>query len=76
MLYTTVRLGPKRWGLFHEDRLLATVMTQRAALQILERLYKSPRPQDAKAIASGIVPLKRSNRGRRKSVVATMAQGL
>ncbi len=69
MSYTTARIGPNRWGLYHDERLLATVMTQKDALRILEQLYRSTRLHQVETGVSGLVPLKRSNRGRKKSVV-------
>jgi hypothetical protein len=72
MPYSTARIGPNRWGLYHDERLLATVMTQTDALRIIEQLYRSARLHQAETGASGLVPLKRSNRGRKKGV--TMPQ--
>jgi hypothetical protein len=69
MSYTTTRIGPNRWGLYHDQRLLATVMTQTDALRIIEQLYRSARLTQVEAGLSGLVPLKRSNRGRRKAPV-------
>jgi hypothetical protein len=77
MSYTTARIGPNRWGLYHDERLLATVMTQTAALRIIEQLYRSARLNQVD-VASAMVPLKRSNRGRKKAVVKSqlaMASG-
>jgi hypothetical protein len=68
MPYSTARIGLNRWGLYHDERLLATVMTQTAALRIIEQLYRSARLNQVEAGLSGLVPLKRSNRGRKKGV--------
>jgi hypothetical protein len=71
MPYTTARIGPNRWGLYHDERLLATVMTQTAALRIIEQLYRSARLKQVN-VASAMVPLKRSHRGRKKAVVKSL----
>jgi hypothetical protein len=68
MLYSAARIGPNQWGLYHDKRLLATVMTQTDALRILEQLYRSARLNKVEAGVSGLVLLKRSNRGRKKAV--------
>jgi hypothetical protein len=73
MPYTTARIGPNRWGLYYDERLLATVMTQTAALKILEQLYRSARLNQVD-VASAMVPLKRSNRGRKKAVLQAPPQ--
>jgi hypothetical protein len=74
MPYTTARIGPNRWGLYHDERLLATVMTQTDALRIIEQLYRSARLNKVEVGVSGLVPLKRSNRGRKKAVVISRPQ--
>jgi hypothetical protein len=79
MLYSAARIGPNQWGLYYDERLLATVMTQTDALRIIEQLYRSNRLHQVEAGVSGLVPLKRSNRGRKKSVAMAqpaMASGL
>jgi hypothetical protein len=73
MPYTTARIGPHRWGLYHDERLLATVMTQTAALEIIEQLYRSARLHPGEPGAPAMVPLKRSKRGRRKAAVPLFA---
>jgi hypothetical protein len=78
MPYSTARIGPNRWGLYHDERLLATVMTQAAALRIIEQLYKSNRLHQVEAGVSAMVPLRRSKRGRKKSLLVpqpAMASG-
>jgi hypothetical protein len=74
MPYTTARIGPNRWGLYYDERLLATVMTQTTALRIIEQLYRSARLNQVETGMSGMVPLKRSNRGRKKGVAKAQPQ--
>ncbi|NJM48567.1 MAG: hypothetical protein HC860_22330 [Alkalinema sp. RU_4_3] len=73
MPYTTARIGPNRWGLYHDGRLLATVMTQKDALRILEQLRRSNRLHQVEAGVSGMVPLKRSKRGRQKGTIISLS---
>jgi hypothetical protein len=78
MTYSTARIGPNRWGLYHDERLLATVMTQTDALRIIEQLYRSARLNQVETGVLGLVHLKRSNRGRKKGMVVpqpAMASG-
>jgi hypothetical protein len=69
MPYTTARIGPKRWGLYHDGRLLATVMTQRSALDILKKLSNSCRIQELDTGISAVVPLKRIRRSSKNALV-------
>jgi hypothetical protein len=66
MPYTSTRLGQTAWGIFHNDRLLATVMTKEMAQRILVRLSHSKRTSEIESATSAVLPIQRSHQKSRQ----------
>ncbi len=66
MPYTSTRIGPAAWGIFHNDRLLATVMTKELAQKILVRLSYSKHSSKIESATSAVLPIERSYRKSRQ----------